>query len=165
MMKYLGDNLISDDFTERIMVAVTAVNGCIMCSWMHTKRAIESGCTDEEISEILCSDFQNIKKSEMIALTFAQYYAETEGEPSKKALKRLLKYYGKQKSLAIIGYIKMITVGNLLGNTIEAFEHRFKGNPPKNGSFLLELIIFLIGSPIYFFAKRSNKRNNIIISF
>ena len=40
-------------FLERIMLAVTEVNGCAMCSYFHTRVALESGFSSEEIRNIL----------------------------------------------------------------------------------------------------------------
>ncbi len=136
---------ISNEFSERIMLAVTAVNGCRYCEWGHTKMAIESGCTDEEIKNILDLDFQGLKKDEIIALAFAQHFAESKENPSKKALNNLVKEYGTQKANDIINYCIMITVGNLLGNTIDAFESRMNGIQVVDGSFLFEFLVYLIG--------------------
>lgn len=41
--------LLDKQFQERIMLAVTNVNGCPMCSYAHAKYALESGMSDEEV--------------------------------------------------------------------------------------------------------------------
>ena len=136
---------IGDDFSERIMLAVTAVNGCRYCEWGHTKMAIESGCTDEEIKNILNLDFQGLKRDEIPALAFAQHFAESKENPSKKALKKLAREYGTQKAEDIINYCRMITMGNLLGNTVDAFDSRMNGIQVVDGSFFFEFLVYLIG--------------------
>ena len=136
---------ISNDFSERIMLAVTAVNGCRYCEWGHTKMAIESGCTDEEIKYILDLDFQGLRKDEITALAFAQHFAESKENPSKKALINLTKEYGSQKADDILNFCRMITVGNLLGNTLDAFDSRINGIPVVDGSFIFEFLVYLIG--------------------
>ncbi len=45
--------LISHGFRERLMLAVTAVNGCRYCSYFHARQALKSGLTPEEISRLL----------------------------------------------------------------------------------------------------------------
>ena len=45
--------LISPAFRERLMLAVTAVDGCRYCSYFHAKQALKSGITPEEISQLL----------------------------------------------------------------------------------------------------------------
>ena len=136
---------ISNDFSERIMLAVTAVNGCRYCEWGHTKMAIESGCTDVEIKYILDLDFQGLRKDEITALAFAQHFAESKENPSKKALINLTKEYGPQKAEDILNFCRMITVGNLLGNTLDAFDSRINGIPVVDGSFIFEFLVYLIG--------------------
>ncbi|MHA1647963.1 MAG: carboxymuconolactone decarboxylase family protein [Promethearchaeota archaeon] len=136
---------ISHEFSERIMLAVTTVNGCRYCEWGHTKMAIESGCTDKEIKNILNLDFQGLKKDEIIALAFAQHFAESKENSSKKALNKLVNEYGIQKAEDIINYCIMITVGNLLGNTVDAFDSRMNGIQVNYGSFFFEFLVYLIG--------------------
>ncbi|MHA1510714.1 MAG: carboxymuconolactone decarboxylase family protein [Promethearchaeota archaeon] len=136
---------ISCDFSERIMLAVTAVNGCRYCEWGHTKMAIESGCTDEEIKNILDLDFQGLKRDEIPALAFAQHFADSKENPSKKALHNLVKEYGTQKAEDIINYCQMITMGNLLGNTVDAFNSRMNGIQVINGSIFFEFLVYMIG--------------------
>ncbi len=144
-MDTMKSKRISNEFSERIMLAVTAVNGCRYCEWGHTKMAIESGCTDEEIKFILDLDFKGLKKDEFTALAFAQHFAESKENPSKRALNNLVREYGTQKADDIINYCIMITVGNLLGNTIDAFESRINGIKVVDGSFLFEFLVYLIG--------------------
>lgn len=150
---------ISDQFKERIMLAVTAVYGCIYCEWTHTKAALNSGCTEEEIVEIMENDFCSCDPEEVIALAFAQHYAETEGNPTDEAWKKLVERYSIQKANDIILLIKMVTVGNLLGNTVEAFGSRFKGKPPENGSLLFELFIYTFGWPFILVLNKKLKNS------
>ena len=39
-------NLLSKEFQKRIMLVVTEVNGCQMCSYWHAKEALRSGMPD-----------------------------------------------------------------------------------------------------------------------
>ncbi|MHA1720670.1 MAG: carboxymuconolactone decarboxylase family protein [Promethearchaeota archaeon] len=150
---------ISHDFAERIMLAVTAVNGCRYCEWGHTKMAIESGCSDEEIKFILQLDFKGLRKDEITALAFAQHFAESKENPSRKALKTLVKEYGILKSEDIINYCTMITVGNLLGNTVDAFDARMHGIKVHDGSLLFEFLVFFIGGlPTKFIFNKMAKK-------
>ena len=138
---------LDEQFKERIMLAVTAVNGCIYCEWAHTKVALKSGCTEEEIADIMKYDFGSCDPDQVVALAFAQLYAETRGKPTDEDWNKLVEQYGKQDAENILLLIQMITVGNLLGNTIEGFESRFKGKPPEKGSLLFELFIYIFGWP------------------
>lgn len=145
-MKNMQVSGLSKDFIERIMLAVTSVNNCRYCSYFHTKVALESGCSDEEIREILDGDLSCADQEELPALAFAQHFAESHEQPSRKALKKLIKVYGVEKSQQIITACRMITLGNLFGNTIDAYMHRYHGNPPECGSPALEGLIYYLSA-------------------
>jgi AhpD family alkylhydroperoxidase len=149
---------INPQFRERIMLAVTAVNECKYCEWGHTKTALKHGCTEEEINEIMVHDFASCNQEELIALAFAQHYAETGGLPSDELKEKLLDFYGKEKSQDILLFIQMITMGNLLGNTLDAFESRRKGIPPEKGTFFFEFIVYALGFPFIRIFKRKEKK-------
>ena len=102
-------------------------------------------------------DFGSCDPEEVVALAFAQHYAETEGTPTDEARDKLVEQYGEQKSNDIMLFIKMITVGNLLGNTIEGLGSRFKGKPPENGSLVFELFIYIFGWPFILILNKKIK--------
>ena len=77
------------DFIERIMLAVTEVNGCAICSYAHTKMALEAGMSNEEIQNMLSGVFDNVPTDEMAAIMFAQHYADCRGNPSQESWSRL----------------------------------------------------------------------------
>jgi len=111
-------------FMEKIMMAVTAVNKCAICSYGHTKAALEEGVSPNEIAQILSFDLGDFPEEESVALAFAQHYAETRCKPSKDSCKRLLRYYGLEKASAISNACLFITMGNLGGNTLEKVQNR-----------------------------------------
>lgn len=43
---YKKQNGMNFKFKERIMLAVTEVNGCIMCSYVHTKLSLKAGLSN-----------------------------------------------------------------------------------------------------------------------
>ncbi len=149
IMKSDKNGRISKKFAEHIMLAVTAVNGCKYCSWVHTEMALKSGCNMEEVREIMGSNFKTCDEHELIALAFAQHYAQTQGKPDKESIKKLIKFYGISKAREIIAYISFITIGNLTGNTIEAIDKRREGFSEKYGSFWFELLVYIIGFPFH----------------
>jgi len=137
---------ITPRFAEHVMLAVTAVNGCRYCSYVHARMALESGCSVKEIASLLTSNSSEISSDEAIAIAFGHHYADSGGNPERFALSRLIKAYGLQKSRDIVNSIYMITIGNYMGNTLDAFRSRMHGIPPPQGSPLMEFIVFLIGT-------------------
>jgi len=136
---------VSRAFAEKIMLAVTAVNDCVYCSRGHTKLALISGVEQSEIDQLLEHDIgQSVNEYEATALAFAQHYAESERNPDPAALTALKDKYGEQIAQDIILYIRLISVGNLIGNTLDTFLARFKGDAPDDSNLFFELIFVLL---------------------
>lgn len=100
---------------ERLMMAVTEVNGCAMCSWYHTRVALEGGMAADEIRRMLAGEFQNVPDEEITAVLFAQHYADTRGKPDSAAWDKLRKQYGRDAALAMLGAVRGIMLGNAIG--------------------------------------------------
>jgi AhpD family alkylhydroperoxidase len=109
--------LITEAFQERLMLAVTAVHGCRYCSYFHTKQALKSGITSQEISRLLSGDVDNCPEEEAVAVIYAQHWAESDARPNPEAYRKLLQTYGAKKTEAINLALRMIRLGNLLGNS------------------------------------------------
>ena len=134
---------LSKELSERIMLAVTEVNHCEMCSYAHTKMALESGINEEEIKNILSGQFNDIPTEEMPAILFAQHYADSKSKPSKEAWKTIVNTYGDTKANAIFATIRIITIGNSYGIPFGSFSKRFKGKPDKRSNIFYEISIML----------------------
>ncbi|MNW52190.1 Carboxymuconolactone decarboxylase family protein [compost metagenome] len=140
-------NEMSSQFIQRIMLAVTEVNGCEVCSYAHTKMALEQGMSDQEIKMLLSGITEGISDHEMTAILFAQHYADTRGNPSKEAWDRTVTAYGTEKALGILGATRAIMIGNIYGIAISAFKSRLNGK--KNVKTSLPYEIRMIISIIY----------------
>jgi AhpD family alkylhydroperoxidase len=53
-------NELSRDFIERIMLAVTGVNRCPVCSHGHAKMALEAGMSADEIRDLLAGVMDDV---------------------------------------------------------------------------------------------------------
>lgn len=151
-------NILSKQFQERIMLAVTEVNGCEMCSYYHTKEALKSGMSEKDIQNMLQGELGEITEEESIAIFFAQHYAESSANPDAEAWQRVVEFYGEEKAEMILAYIKVIMMGNVYGLAAGSFLNRFKGvQVNKRSSIGLELSILLsviIFFPVLFIKKR-----------
>jgi AhpD family alkylhydroperoxidase len=140
---------ISKAFMEKIMMIVTAVNGCSYCSWFHAKKAISSGISESEVKNMLKLQFEtDASDFEIIALLYAQHFAETNRKPEKEMTNKLFEYYGKKTANHILLFIRMIFFGNLLGNTYDAFLSRLKGNKAEDSNVCFETVFFIVNTPI-----------------
>lgn len=111
--------IIKEDFKERLMMAVTAVNGCRYCSYYHTRLALEAGISLEELDKLIDGSVKNSPEKERIALLYAQHWAEQAGQPDQDFTKKLIEHYGAQKADYIQLAIRTINFGNLTGNTFD----------------------------------------------
>jgi AhpD family alkylhydroperoxidase len=134
---------VSRAFAERIMLAVTQVNGCRYCQFGHARAALRAGVTPEEIQFLTTGRLAELPAEEVTALFFAQHYAETVGRPGPDAWQHLVDTYGPDKAQDIVAYIRMITMGNLLGNTFDAFLSRLAWRPAPYSSLFQELGVLL----------------------
>ena len=146
MAKGEKNGWMSVELRERLMMAVTEVNGCAMCSWYHTKVALEGGMAEDEVRELLSGEFQTVPETDITAVLFAQHYADLRGKPDKAAWDKLVSQYGKNAALAMLGAIRGIMLGNLLGIPSGSLmsrlgSKRFQKDP--RSSLLYELTILL----------------------
>lgn len=144
---------LGSEFIERLMLAVTEVNGCAACAWAHTKAALEAGISQEEISQLLSGDASHTPLDQAVAVAFAQHYADSTGSPSKEAWQRLQTEYGSQGASDILAMIRMIMWGNAYGIPMSALSARLHGQPEQNSSLLYEIAMPLSAVPTLPIAK------------
>ena len=117
-------NLISPAFRERLMLTVTSVNNCRFCSYVHSKQALLSGLSKEETEMLLKGVIDNCPDKEIPALFYAQHWADTDAKPDPKARHKLVENYGKDTVEVIELVLRVIRMGNLVGNTWDYFLYR-----------------------------------------
>lgn len=166
---YKEMQLVDKGFSERIMLVVTEVNGCELCSYAHSNAAFKNGIPAEEIRAMLSGSIDNAPQDESIALLFAQHYADTSGQPTEASWDRLVDVYGKEKALCILGHTRNIMIGNTVGIAVGALKDRFKGKAVEKSSLAYELgiilsvIPFLAASSLSTLGKKSS--NTPLIQF
>lgn len=134
---------LSPKFIERIMLAVTEVNDCAICSYAHSKMALEKGMSNEEIHKMLTGILEDVPEEELTAVMFAQHYADKRGNPSIESWHRLVEIYGLSKAEGILGSVRIIMIGNVYGIPWSSFFNRIRGKPDKRSSLSYEIIMML----------------------
>ena len=139
-------------FAEKIMLATTAVNECTYCARLHTQLASLNGVSSNEIAQLLSSEIAKpVEDYEYRALCFAQHYTETDRKPAAAELSNLVEFYGSQKANDIMLYIRIIYIGNLMGNTFDALLSRLRGKPHQQSNLFFEAFLFLVVFPLIVF--------------
>jgi len=117
--------LVSPVFRERLMLVVTGVNECRHCRTFHARGAVKVGIADIELAELLAGQIPtNAPEEEIPAMVYARYWAESEAQPDLKVAQEFIDVYGEEKAAAIHIVLRMIRVGNLLGNTADYLLYR-----------------------------------------
>lgn len=145
--------LINKKFKERIMLAVTEVNGCAMCSYVHTKLSLGAGMELSEIRNILGGNHDEVSDYEIVAVVFAQHYADSKENPSPESIETLREFYGYEVAELILNLLKVITLTNSMGINMNFLKERFLFKREKRSNFFRELSIIgltFILFPLYF---------------
>ena len=135
--------LVSKNFRSNIMLAVTEVNGCVYCSYFHSKIALESGTTPEEMEGLLSGELSKAKKEEYKALLFAQHYADVNGEYDKSTYQELERVYGGKLAKGILANIRLIMMGNAYGIAANCLKLRLTNKKVIGSKLFNELSILL----------------------
>ena len=112
---------ISTAFRERLMLAVTAVNGCRYCSHAHAREALLAGISEAEVEALLSGVVDDCPSEEAAAVFYAQHWAESDANPDLDARRKLVEIYGSDTAGDIELMLRMIRMGNLTGNTWDYF--------------------------------------------
>jgi AhpD family alkylhydroperoxidase len=124
--------------SERVMLAVTEVNGCEICSYAHTRRALEAGLSDAEVRELLGGVTAGVPDGQLAGIAFAQHYADTRGHPDPAAWTELVDRHGAEQALCVLRAIRLIMWGNALGIPLGSLRSRAKGAPERGSSLSYE---------------------------
>jgi AhpD family alkylhydroperoxidase len=104
-------------FRERLMMVVTEVNGCRQCSYVHARLALGAGVSGDELRQLLSGAIPtDTPQDELLALTYAQHWAESDARPDPEARQEVQEHYGAKRAEAIHVVLHMIRIGNLLAN-------------------------------------------------
>lgn len=160
LLAYRKNPTFERTFLEKLMSVVTAVNGCVYCSWFHAKEASAAGISQEEIDDLFQLQFDTqASEFELPALKYAQHFAETGRKPDPEETAAFVDNYGAKTAAEIMLFIRVILWGNLLGNTYDAFLSRFKGSPAPGSNVIFELFFFIFAFPLMFPASILMKRD------
>lgn len=106
-------------FRERLFLAVISVNRCRYCTYFHTRSALHSGLTRDDVQRLLTGVVENVPVEEVNALLYALHWADTNGRPDSQARADLVEAYGAKKSRAIEMALLLIRIGSLCGNSFD----------------------------------------------
>jgi len=134
---------------EKVVLSVTSINNCRYCAWGHTHWALAHGVSLEEVNQILGHETAELAAkdpAEAAAILFAQHYAEHRDQFDPEAIENLRQHYSAAQVKEILAYIHAITLGNLSGNTVDAFLGRFRSH--GHTSIFFEGLVTAVAGPV-----------------
>ncbi|MBN1265799.1 MAG: carboxymuconolactone decarboxylase family protein [Anaerolineales bacterium] len=115
---------LPEPFRERLMLAVTAVNKCRYCSYAHSRTALTAGLSGKEISELCGGVYDSCPPEQVPALLYAEHWAESDGKPDEEVRRNVVDQYGETLLADIEVVLRMIRMGNMMGNAWDYFVFR-----------------------------------------
>jgi AhpD family alkylhydroperoxidase len=114
---------------EKVMLGAISVTDCRYCAWGHGHWAMAHGVSLEEVNQILGQQTEALQAkapAEAAAILFAQHYAEHLEQFDPAAIAHLRTHYSDAQAAEILAYVRTITLGGLVGNTLDAFLDRLR---------------------------------------
>ncbi|MCP4642274.1 MAG: carboxymuconolactone decarboxylase family protein [bacterium] len=115
--------VVEPKFRERLMLAVTKVNRCSYCTYVHAKIALKEGMNSAEIEALLADDLGDVPEAERTAVLYAQHWAETEGMTDPEVRAKLEAEYGADTARLLHLPLRLVRIGNYMGNFMELVGH------------------------------------------
>lgn len=134
---------LSTELIEKVMLTVTEINGCEVCSVFHNRVAEKEEIKEEDIQMLFVADVEEIPQDEAPAILFARRYAASSGKASEHSWKSLIWSYGEFKAKGILGAVRTIMMGNSFNIALGALLNRIKGRPVKGSSLWYEISMLL----------------------
>lgn len=133
---------------EEVMLAVTSVNDCRYCDWVHTGLALEAGVDLADLHATLSGDGRRLSERDAAAVFYAQHFAETQRQPTAQARARLHAHFSPAEVRELEAFIDLIWFANLSGNSADAVLARLRGQTVPEGHMIAELIAAGLAAPV-----------------
>jgi AhpD family alkylhydroperoxidase len=139
----IKNNIIDDVLKEKIMLAVTEINGCELCDTFHSKEAKKLGIDLEVSSDISIGKINIATSKEDLAIAFSKNYTENNRKIDKEKWIKLIENFGIEGAKGVLGVVRVITLGNASGIAFGALTSRLKFKPVEGSRFFNELSVTL----------------------
>jgi AhpD family alkylhydroperoxidase len=119
---------LDDALRERVMVAVSRVNACRRCTFVHTRWALRSGVTREELEAIELADLGPLDHRSRAAVVYATALAEDgfRGSPPPDVAAAASAALSPAEVEAVEAVARAMTVANVTASTLEALAGRWR---------------------------------------
>ena len=124
---YAGVRL-DDALRERVMVAVSRVNACRGCTFVHTRWALHSGVTADELDAIGLDELGRLDRRSRAAIVYATALAETRfrASPPPEIAAAVAAELTPAELEAVEAVARMMAFANLAASTAQALLGRLR---------------------------------------
>ena len=157
---------------ETLWLAVSEVNGCRFCTYVHEGMAGSAGLSPDDIVLLLTSTAdpdphakQILQEHERLAVAYAKIWAETRGAPPVGLQDQLRAAVSEREMTDLHALLAIIDFANRAGNTLDSLLHRL-GHPrlllqPWGllNDLLVGLLVALFGWPALLAGALQRRRN------
>ena len=150
LLRGLRQPATSAALREKVMLAVTSVNDCRYCSWVHTGLALQNAVDLESLQQVLDhGSFGEVTAPDAVAILYAKHFADTGRQPEAAAERALAAAWPDPvQRTEIKAYIHAIYFANLSGNSADAWLARWQGRKVETGHALAEGVAALVSAPV-----------------
>ncbi len=113
---------LDDALRERVMVAVSQVNACRGCTFVHTRWALRSGVTPDELDAIGLADLGRLDRRSRAAVVYATALAEARfrTSPPPDVIAAVAAELTPTEIEAVEAVARSMSLANLTASTAEA---------------------------------------------
>lgn len=161
LMASLTRSSLTPALREQVMLAVTSVNDCRYCDWVHTRLALENGVDLTQLAGLLEQPLESLDDDSAVAILFGKHFADSQRRPSAAAREKLRQHFSPWQRRQIMAWIHAIYYANLTGNSADATLARLKGRPVDGNPFT-QALAGALGAPvlglIWWNSRRSGRK-------
>lgn len=114
---------------ETLWLAVTEVNGCRFCAYVHEGMAAASGLSPEEIRLLAAGEAEGLPgldEAETLAVAYARAWADTNRAPPKGLVDQLAGSLTPAQVADLHALLVTVDFANRAGNTADSLLHRLR---------------------------------------
>jgi len=127
---HLGSGRLRPPWREGLWLAVTEVNGCRFCSYVHEGMAGAAGLSPADIGLLLASEdpdkLAGLQPRESLAVAYAKAWADTDGNPPAGLVKQLGEELSEREVADLHALLHAVNFANRAGNTADSLLGRLR---------------------------------------
>ena len=127
---HLSAERMGSRLRESLWLAVTEVNGCRWCAYIHEGMAGASGMAPEDIQLLLSSEdlkrLTMLTEDQQATLAYARAWAERDGDPPTGMRGQVQQRLGESTSRDLHALLLLIDFSNRSGNTLDSLLQRLR---------------------------------------